>query len=222
MFRKSIQSIVKNFLLPQCIICKTNLDYSAKLLSYPFLCLPCYQQLPWYYANRTFITPQYLDQCYSTFFYKDHIRKWIMQLKFSKQEHITPILSHAMYYTIPETNLMMFNHITPIPLHSKRLMQRGFNQSLELLYTSPWHKQPISNILYRQRYTQMQSQLLKKDRIQNMKEAFKLKNIDISNQSILIVDDVMTSGETLNEAAKTLKAKGAKFVCSLTLARRVF
>ena len=220
-FRKSIDFITHHLLLPQCLICQTHLDF-PKSQAYPFLCSDCYQSLPWYHPTPRLERPPYLDDCYSTFFYQEQIRQWILKLKFHQQERLIQMLSRMMYETLPTETIQAFDYITPIPLHKKRLRQRGFNQSLELIRTPFWTNQTIANLLIRKRYTQEQSQLSQKDRIKNIQNAFEVKANCVKYCSVLLIDDVMTSGETLNEAAKILKNQGAKIVCSLTLTRRIF
>ncbi len=221
-FKKSIDVITTYLLLPQCLVCQAHLK-SKELSASPFLCFKCSQSLPWYNPKQALQTPTYLDHCYSTFFYHAQVRQWVLGLKFHQQERLIPMLSRLMYQTLP--SLKTFDYITPIPLHKKRFRQRGFNQSLELVRTPIWNQQRIENLLIRTRYTQEQAKLSRKGRIENIQNAFAVQKHcekHVKDCSILLIDDVMTSGETLNEAAKVLKMQGAKTVCSLTLARRVF
>jgi ComF family protein len=128
--------------------------------------------------------------------------------------------------------------VVPIPLHKRRLRWRGFNQS-ELLanYISenltPGMEIPVLNdILIRKKHTTPQMQVKKySERKENIKDAFEIYPVKsaggsaekfkrIKNKNILLVDDVATTGATLNECAKTLKQSGAKKVFALVLARQ--
>ncbi|NVM22199.1 MAG: ComF family protein [Desulfobacterales bacterium] len=112
----------------------------------------------------------------------------------------------------------------PVPLHIKRLRERGFNQS-HLLITR-WAKQgqiPYDGLtLSRVRWTEPQTTLSRTDRRKNIKGAFSIRHPEkIEGRKILLVDDVYTTGATVNECARVLVGAGAKFVDVLTLARAV-
>jgi ComF family protein len=111
--------------------------------------------------------------------------------------------------------------LLPIPLSAARLAERGFNQSLLLaLQLSPSKTQ--SHLLLRTRHTQAQSQLNRQARLSNLLGAFAMSPLEagmVRGQHILLIDDVMTSGATLNLAASVLKQAGAKEVCALVLAK---
>lgn len=112
--------------------------------------------------------------------------------------------------------------LVPVPLHPRRLQERGFNQSLLLARViSRVHKIPLEvNALERIRYTQPQTQLSGSEREKNMRGAFRVRknNLPVGN-NILLVDDVFTSGATVGECARVLKEAGARQVQVLTLAR---
>jgi len=112
--------------------------------------------------------------------------------------------------------------ILPIPLHSRRLRWRGFNQAEEIgRELIPLLKIPMkSNILFRRRYTEPQVELDIKERKENVREAFKVSSLEkIRNKKIILLDDVATTLSTLEEAAKVLKKSGVKRVWALTVAK---
>ncbi len=126
------------------------------------------------------------------------------------------IAQTLMNYHIPSPDL-----IIPVPLHKRRLRWRGFNQS-ELLAQSVGLTIPIDTIsLIRTKYTTSQVKVKsRKKRIDNIKNAFcVVEPLKIRGKSILLVDDVITTGSTLEECAKVLKKAGAKKVNALVLAR---
>lgn len=115
--------------------------------------------------------------------------------------------------------------LVPIPLHPSRFRWRGFNQA-ELLGKMIAGNLGInfsSDLLLRIKNTKPQVELSEKERQKNIKDAFKInrdhKSFIINHQSLIIFDDVWTSGATLREAAKVLKRNGAKKVWGLTTAR---
>ena len=110
--------------------------------------------------------------------------------------------------------------VLPVPLAPVRLAQRGFNQALELarpLACTLGVPLELSRI-HRHRDTAPQASLPWKERRRNIRHAFECE-IDLSGKTVLVVDDVMTTGATLDELARTLKAHGAKRVENCVLAR---
>jgi competence protein ComFC len=115
--------------------------------------------------------------------------------------------------------------IVPVPLHPKRLRWRGFNQSVLLarqigrIYSIPLD----CFTLYRSKDTPPQTQLPEEDRRKNMRGAFALTpKASLEDKCFLLVDDVYTSGATVNECSRVLKRGGAREVFVLTLARAVY
>ena len=111
--------------------------------------------------------------------------------------------------------------IIPVPLHQKRLLERGYNQS-EALAQGMTHTAAIpcnTRILYRPAYTQTQTGLDKASRLQNVARAFAVKRRrHIKNKHILLVDDVLTTGATLFAASQPLKQAGASAISIATFA----
>lgn len=115
-----------------------------------------------------------------------------------------------------------YDYILPVPLHLKRLRQRGFNQALLLARAFfPGQKQKIRfDLLHRQRWTAPQTGMNGSQRRKNLKNAFVVAKAEkIKNRRLLLVDDVFTTGSTVNECARVLRAAGAAEVSVFTLAR---
>jgi len=112
--------------------------------------------------------------------------------------------------------------LSTVPLNKKRLLERGFNQSELMAKNIAWQFQMpfMPNLLQRKRYTAAQAQLTKKQRLDNIKNAFTLnKSFKISGKNVIIIDDVATTLATLEECAKALKQAGAQQVWGLVIAR---
>lgn len=112
--------------------------------------------------------------------------------------------------------------IMPVPLHRKKLSTRGFNQALllgEIL--SQRLKIPLDRRnLRRTRWTESQVNLAAPDRIKNVKGAFSIRESDlVKGRRVLLVDDVITTGSTVEECGRVLKAAGATDVTVITVAR---
>jgi len=161
----------------------------------------------------------YFDKVFIVFSYKSPISDWINEIKFGKDfvlaYKLGILLKQIMKEKLPEVDL-----IIPLPLSLKRLRERGFNQSF-LITWGFLGKKPFDKFLHRILHTKPQAELSQKERWKNVKNAFLAKD-EVKEKSILIIDDVMTTGATLNEASKALKRKGADKVYVLALARSTF
>ena len=116
--------------------------------------------------------------------------------------------------------------ILPLPLSKERLQTRGFNQAWELTRAlavqSASHAKTDSRLLLRVKNTQPQTELLRQERLANVKSAFQvdpLRTAELKGKRVILVDDVMTSGASLFTAAQTLRAAGVAHVTGLVLAR---
>lgn len=138
--------------------------------------------------------------------------------------------SSASYYPSTIDSVDPIDLIIPVPLHTRRLRERGFNQAYLLvrdfpqLWTATTGTPPewtISNTIFlRSRNTPSQTGFDRKDRLKNLRDAFTVKNPEkIKDKRILLIDDVYTTGATSGEAASTLLDAGAKSVDLLVLVR---
>jgi ComF family protein len=151
------------------------------------------------------------------------VRKRVHQLKFGGQLHWVRPLAELMERSLrPETSTLCVDMVFPVPLHVKRLRQRGFNQA-GLLARSLGRRLglPVSfDCLLRTCWTEPQTRLNREQRLHNVKDAFQIVDPKkVRDRRILIVDDVYTTGTTLNECAKTLRAAGASKVYAVTVCR---
>lgn len=110
--------------------------------------------------------------------------------------------------------------IIPLPLHKKRKRWRGFNQS-ELLAKeiSNYYKWPLNLQLTKHRQTNTQLELPEEKRAKNQLDCFRWVGGEISEKTVLLIDDVITTGATMNEAEKVLLQAGAKTVIKVALAK---
>jgi len=109
--------------------------------------------------------------------------------------------------------------VVPVPLHWRRRRQRGFNQAEALVRSLG---QPWQDALRRRRSTRSQTDLQAAQRHRNVRDAFVLRRrASVSGRLVLLVDDVATTGATLEACARVLRAAGAREVRALTVARVV-
>lgn len=177
------------------------------------------------------------------FSYKDErIRNLIWQMKFNENYTVAKLFGYCLAKNILDvTNLSLQideifsdnSYLVPIPIHWRRLLERGYNQThwlcqevLKNIHSKNFgypHKIKYSkSILKRSVYSKKQSWTDNDDRAKNIMNAFSIgrraRKI-IAGANIILVDDVFTTGATINEASKILKEAGAKNVISFTIAR---
>jgi ComF family protein len=155
--------------------------------------------------------------------YETIILDAIHQFKYGRDLSIgTALASFLADFSFPDFEFQVSSLLIPVPLHIKKLRERGFNQSL-ILANALGKKQRIDvnfSLLKRRKSTLTQTGLNKKEREQNIKGAFEVSDKKkIAGKNIILIDDVYTTGATLNECAKTLMKAGAEKVAVLTLAR---
>ncbi|MDD5031740.1 MAG: ComF family protein [Patescibacteria group bacterium] len=110
--------------------------------------------------------------------------------------------------------------LVPVPLHPRRERWRGFNQVSAIAKTVTAHfNLELSTDLIRVKHRTPQAKLSEKERKKNIKDCFAWTKADLANRRVIIVDDVTTTGSTLNECAKILKQAGASEVWGLVVAK---
>jgi ComF family protein len=169
--------------------------------------------------------PPAFDQARSAIVYDEGSRDLLLTFKHGDQTHLTATFTPWLQ-TILSQQQWNADMIIPVPLHWTRLFKRRYNQSALLAKSlSDMTNIPVMmSILKRKRATQSQGHLSAKEREDNVKGAFFIPdqyNDIIKDKKIILIDDVFTTGATINECAKTLKKQGASDVLVLTIARAV-
>ncbi|MDD3066699.1 MAG: ComF family protein [Candidatus Gracilibacteria bacterium] len=145
----------------------------------------------------------------------------VKTLKYKFSQPLARNLAEILTRAITQKNYAEERIITAIPLHTKRLRYRGFNQAELLAREVASNLQlPYENLLIRSRNTLQQAKLSREKRLQNLRDAFSLASpISLQNKTVILVDDIASTATTLSEAAKVLRAAGAKEVWGLVIAR---
>lgn len=231
------------WLLPTtCSICSTSLtddttphfcDACWSTVSHmpPSRCTRCDRPFPSPIATRHSPThtcqscsthrPSY-TRAWTLYPYVPPLQEALCLFKYRGKITLAPTLARLMIDQLPPLDPV--DLIMPVPLHSERLREREFNQSLLLADLIGRHLHcPVSYTnLLRIVPSQPQTMLSRKDRLRNLRKAFSLRHPDrIAKKRILLIDDVYTTGTTVNECAKTLRKTGSGDVYVLTLARTV-
>ena len=209
-----------------CILC------NAPEASNHAVCRACLNDLPWHASNSCpqcglessgmlcgscINAPPDFDVTCAVFLYQFPIDAMMQRYKYGNSLNIGERFGQ---FLSEKVNLKNIDLVIPMPMHPARIKQRGFNQALEIakvLVKNQPEKLDYKSAL-RQKLTPPQASLPLKQRVKNIKGAFKVIG-DFSGKRIAIVDDVMTSGASLNELAKTLKKAGAVHVECWVIAR---
>lgn len=204
-----LKELRKSFIFPKCFCCGAR--------------VPAGQRTP---AGRTCLSCRKNTNIYaffSSFPYSNEIVKTLIhKLKYNRIHKIAIILGDELseYFLKMSLKIPADSLIIPIPLHKNKYRKRGFNQSEVIAESlSKNLKIPILAGLKKIKLTPDQTELSGAKRRKNVKGAFLAINWrQIKGKNIILVDDVKTTGSTLEEAAKTLKKAGAKRIWALTIA----
>ncbi len=162
------------------------------------------------------------SKVWSVFPYAPPLKEAITLFKYQGKHSLAGPLAERMLEALP--TLPPLDHFMAIPLHPHRLREREYNQALLLAYrlSRATHIPLLLNGVIRIRSTLPQTGLSKKARLTNVRRAFGVpKPNAVQGKRILLIDDVFTTGATLNECAKTLRRAGSGPVYGLTLTRMV-
>ncbi len=162
--------------------------------------------------------PPHYDASCAAFVYAYPVDALIQALKYGGQLALAALFARALHQRIGRATAI--DLIVPLPLHSARLAERGFNQAAEIAKALA----RLSGIAMdarlarRVRNTAPQTALPWRERKANMRQAFSCER-DLASLNVAVIDDVMTTGATLNEFARTLKRRGAARVENWVVAR---
>ncbi|GEM47934.1 amidophosphoribosyltransferase [Deinococcus cellulosilyticus NBRC 106333 = KACC 11606] len=145
------------------------------------------------------------------------LRRMVHALKYHHNHKIAQSVAPALSRSIPQS--WKLDVICPVPLHPRRERERGYNQS-RLLGEAIGARLGVStrDLLKRVVYTHQQARLRQQERNHNMNGVFAL-NASVQNLNVLLVDDVLSTGATLNASAQILQQGGANAVYFLVIAR---
>jgi ComF family protein len=207
LFCTECRGLIQPMPLLACRLCGRSLPFA--LLPDP-LCVNCY--------NRA----TSLSGIRSTALYAHPLRDAIHQLKYENGTALAAPLAAYMADAWSRFGLTA-DVIVPVPLHRKRVAERGYNQSAllgrELGRAVGVHVD--ETVLFRQKHTRQQVGLGMEERRANVADAFALRG-DVAGQRVVLVDDVCTTGSTLEACATVLRAAGAASIWGFTLARALW
>ncbi len=225
---------------PQCLACGKMLGYSSTAMfcyecskTYPLnsgnTCAVCGKPVG---KNADYICAEckshrvYYERNVSRYLYKGCVKDAVQNMKFKRRRWIAFEFGRALAKTVEQSYADIdFDMVIPVPMTRFYEYKRGFNQSYEIarIIAAKNGLLCVDNVLKKRMGAKTQSGLNKKDRQTNVKDKFKVKNEkSLVDKVVLLVDDVYTTGATMNECSRMLKKAGALAVYGVTVATSVF
>lgn len=244
--RKASENFIGLIFPSRCIICERPTDssrhsrlcveHAGEIIAVePPVCSKCGRKMFGVSVERLLCedcrsTRVYYDAGYSPYLYRRKeetdrprpLSELIRLFKYGKGRHLRSFLGGLLLnYVREHADMSQYDAIVPVPLHWRRYFSRGFNQATDLARPLSRHFRIsiLKRSLRRVRHTRPQVSLPPKERKSNIVNAFKVtRPARVAGKKLLLIDDVITTGATLNECARVLKDAGASEVTILTLA----
>ena len=171
-------------------------------------------------CGRCLADPPHYDATTTLADYVSPVDGMVTALKFKARLDLARFFGQMLGQRLASQGDMRHATVIPVPLAFERVRQRGFNQSQQIAHAvaAATRSKLVVNQVLRVRHTVPQQWLALKERQRNVRGAFAVEG-DLAGQSIFLVDDVMTSGSTVDEIARVLKRAGAARVHNLIVAR---
>lgn len=221
---KGVNSVYVNL----CSRCFENIE----ILNHSSSCSHCHKPLDFANSDNTicdecrkYRTHDAITRNYSAAIYDGNIKMLLFKLKFEKKKDVAKVLALIIDKYLKTNKLKLScDYLVPVPISDKRLAERGYNQALLIAKElSNVTGLKVNNSLIRHKSTEHLHSQTVSERKAVLAEAFSINEaVNINNKNIIILDDIFTTGTTVNECARILLASGAKSVSSLTAARTVF
>ena len=231
-----LDSLLSFFFPNACVICNKPVERKR------YVCRSCESGL--YYIGRNsccktclapvaevettcggcLVHPPHFDRLISCVFFRGRIRTSLHRYKFRNRPDLHSSFSKMLIARLGETGCTDFDVVIPIPLSKERLKERGYNQSALVAQDIASHYGAIYNkeAIFRNRDTLRQSDLAHAYRAGNVRGAFSTKNTaGLAGKHVLLVDDIFTTGATLQEASRMLKKAGCRITaCTVAAAAK--
>lgn len=164
-------------------------------------------------CGRCLRSPPDFDSVFAPFRYAPPLDRLVIDLKYNDALHLARALARLLANAASQARRPLPDVFIPVPLHRRRLRERGYNQSLEIArFLGRSMRTPIAaRAATRVRDTQPQATLSEGQRAQNVRHAFRA-DWPLEGMRVAIVDDVMTTGHTVDALARALRRQGASFI----------
>lgn len=228
---KNLKNSFSDFIAPRhCLVCNSYISYDGRYSK--FICDKCFDNIP-FADNKQIILNRFhsnfpdgksaISEAAALMNLKEKAGyiEIIHALKYQKFKSTASEFGILLARRLEVESMLHYDYVVPIPIHTAKRRERGFNQSdliaskLSDITGMKFH----GRMIYRHKYTVTQTLLNKSQRYKNMENVFSIvKGADIQNKTVLLIDDVLTTGSTINSAAAVLKSAGAEKVGAAVLA----
>ena len=223
---KRVKEYLFNVFFPKrCIHCGKMLDYKSTLS----ICEGCIAKCITNENPRRDFDVKYYDSALCAAYYKGHTRRAMLRFKFHNMTYLAPTFAHIMLVKLKEDYRFIYSDvITCVPLGNKRLAQRGYNQS-DLVARIVEKQLPglyIDNLLIKVKDLPPISKMTAAKRRRIIRNAYRFNgSFDVKGKTVMLIDDIFTTGATANECARILKKNGAEKVfvmCACETKEKIF
>jgi ComF family protein len=217
MIRSVSRALLDLLFPPKCIYCNALVNSSRN-----FTCPRCFLQLPWIKNEEAIVSGTHFSHCVSAAWYEGEIRKALLQYKFFGKCEFAEAFAIPLTQAIENHYANRYDLISWVPISQETLKTRGYDQAFLLAdAVSKVLRQNTCSLVKQPIHKTAQSTLSSAHaRHQNVKGCFTLNSpIPIQGKRILLIDDVITTGSTLEEIAKLLTCAGAVEVLCATFCR---
>lgn len=218
---------------PKCMFCGEKLNNNDK-----YYCKKCYYKLPFIEEKRCLICGReifgdrklclectrhrrHVDVVYPAFLYSGNIKEALLKYKFAGKMYYHKPFAELIYENIKDS-ISDVDCIVYPPINIKTFYKRGFNQCelIAKILSEKFDIKLLKKAIYKTRENEKQSLMSREQRYKNVKGVFAVNDSFseyLKGKTVLLIDDVMTTGATIDECSKMLKKKGVKTVKSATL-----
>lgn len=218
MSHSKLLGVVLDLLFPsRCVFCKAILKKGES-----GICARCQQELPWIIGTAAEQSGEFFTLCVSPLWYNGQVRESIHRYKFSDRNCYAKPYGRLVAQCVSDHLAGQYDLITWVPLSAQSLKKRGYDQAMLLAMATALELDDVAvETLKKVRNTDTQSHLTEDAaRRANVLGAYEVVDpILVEDKRVLLIDDVVTTGSTLEECARTLQTYGAKEVFCATLAR---
>lgn len=212
---KFIDTLLHLLYPPRCAFCRRILSNGERI------CEHCSTSLPYQPKKKRCIKLPHIDACIAPFYYEGLVRKAILRYKFNQVRGNADVFAFFMADCFRQEFFGKIDLVTWVPISRKRFKKRGFNQS-ELMAQSLCKllgRTPVETLIKVRDNAPQSRQKSHAARRANVIGAYRAVDIDLSGKSVLLIDDVVTTGSTVSECAHVLRVAGAEKVFVLSVAK---
>lgn len=211
---------------PTCLVCHHRLAPAHR-----FVCDACWnafkplrrQLLPIAMTNLLQDEEKHFSHSFALFEYSADIQHLIHMMKYKSMPGLAARFGAEIGAALARCDqLRDVDAIVPVPLHPLRLRERGYNQAALMAREigRALQRPVLDRALQRRRYTRQQAKFDKSDRARNVRDAFELRRQEcVRDKNIILVDDVLTTGSTMNACARVLTEAGVRTLMAVTIVR---